>query len=362
MLRFIAGLLGRRPSSNEDRPSGARPESERTPERPEPPLPDSVDPGFAPFARVLGIVPAAPPPLSPEEEEEDLRIAALVLEHFQKNRPGPASAPSLSLQILNLVASPRTGPADLARLVQNDPALAASLLHVANSAYHRGVDEVESVRDAVTRIGLEEAGRVAGALAAKSLFSPRMRQEFAVYSARWSDLFTRAVTVATVSASLAMRKPPARSDRAYLGGMLLDVGKSVALRSLSALRVDQAAAPSDGRIDRILERLHLEIGGDVHQEWNLPQYLTVLCVRHHDDSVPAGAEFADLHVVRFVSALEDLRRSPDRTPHAQVELAQSAEVLGLDPLATRALLAELRTTADRVARTFSLDRSPRPAP
>jgi len=357
---WLSGLLGK------GAPAPAAPQqpaARDAPEQPELPLPDSVHPAFAPFARVLGIVPGAPAPLAPEDAEEDERVAGLVLEHFRKNRPGPASAPSLSLQILTLVASPRTGAADLARLVQSDPALAASVLHVANSAYHRGVQEVESVRDAVARIGLEEAGRVAGALAAKSLFSPRMRQEFAAYSDRWSDLFARAVTVATVSASLAMKKAPARSDRAYLGGMLHDVGKSVGLRSLSALAVDRQVKllPLSSRFDRVLERVHLEIGGEVHQEWDLPQYLTVLCVRHHDDAVPGDAEFADLHVVRLVSALEDLRRAPAMAPHAQVEVAQSAEVLGTSPHAVRALLAELRTTAARVERTFSPDGTPHPA-
>jgi len=360
VFRFVSGLFGRRSPAKEG-PAAEAPARAGPPvPPPESPLPDHVLPGFVPFAKVLGVVPGPKPTLSPEDEEEDVRVAALVLEHFRENRPGPASAPSLSLQILNLVANSRTGPADLARLVQNDPALAASVLNVANSAYYRGVQEVEIVRDAVARIGLEEAGRVAGALAAKSLFSPRMRQEFSIYSDRWSDLFVRAVTVATVSASLAMRKPPARSDRAYLGGMLVDVGKSVALRSIASLVADKAADPGPARIDRVLELVHLEIGGEVHQEWNLPQYLTVLCVRHHDEEVPADPEFADLHVVRLISALEDLRRSPGLVPHAQFEFLQSAEVLGLDPIAARAILAELRTTAERVARTFTLDGAARP--
>jgi HD-like signal output (HDOD) protein len=300
------------------------------------------------------VAPGPPHPLAPGEEEEDLRVAGLVLEHFQRNRPGPASAPSLSLQILSLVANPRTGAADLARLVQNDPALSASLLHVANSAYHQGVQEVESVRDAVARIGVEEAGRVAGALAAKSLFSARARQEYAAFAERHDALFRRSAAVAAVSASLAMRAPGARSDRAYLGGMLVDVGKAVGLRSLSALRLDGRVAlePDDPRVDRVLERVHLEIGGEVHQEWNLPQYLTVLCVRHHDDEVPGDPDFRDLHVVRLVSALEDLRRDPAGAPHAFAEVVQSAAVLRVAPHAARALSAELRTAEERVARTF----------
>jgi hypothetical protein len=39
-------------------------------------------------------------------------------------------------------------------------------------------------------------------------------------------------------------------------------------------------------------------------------------------------------------------------PHAAAEVVRSAEALRVDPHAARALLAELRTTADRVARTF----------
>jgi len=364
MFRWLAQMLRRGPEpSPRRRPVPRLPRQAEEAPAGEATLPDGMDPAFAPFAGVLGVAPGAAPPLVPEDQDEDLRVAALVLEHFQRNRPGPASAPSLSLQILNLVANPRTGAADLARLVQNDPALAASMLQVANSAYYRGVQEVESVREAVARIGVEEAGRVGGALAAKSLFSARMRQEFAAFSARYDHLFRRSVAVAAVSASLAMKTPGARSDRAYLGGMLLDVGKSVGLRSLSALLVDGkvALAPEDPRVDRVLERVHLEIGGEVHQEWNLPQYLTVLCVRHHDDAIPGDAEFRDLHVVRLVSALEDLRRDPAAAPHAAAEVVQSAAALRVDPLAARALSAELRTAEERVARTFTVEGRAPPA-
>jgi len=111
------------------------------------------EPAFARFAAVLGVdLPEEASPCDPEEEdEEDAHLTALVKERFAGARPEPASFPAIALQILNLVASPDAQVSELARLVSRDPALSAGALSVANSAVYRGVQELETVRDAVTR-------------------------------------------------------------------------------------------------------------------------------------------------------------------------------------------------------------------
>jgi HD-like signal output (HDOD) protein len=273
-----------------------------------------------------------------------------VLAHFHKNRPGPASAPSLSLRILNLVASPQTDIGELSRLVSSDPALAAGVLTVANSAACRGFSETETVRDAITRLGFEEVARVAGAVSAKSLFNPRLRAELAAHGPHFAALFGRACAVAGGAAWLALQRPGGRSDRAFLGGMLHDVGKTIALRSVSALLLDGSLRLplGDPRIDRLLDAVHLEIGGEVHQEWNLPQYLTVIAVRHHDSLVPPDPEFRDLHQVRLVAALHDLAAEPALAARAAAELVQSAAALGMGPFQVRQLNAEMRAAEQRL--------------
>jgi putative nucleotidyltransferase with HDIG domain len=317
---------------------------------------DAADP-FTPFARALGVpVPAEPAPLGEEEELAELELAARLLDHCRRNKLGPASSPTLSLRILNMVASPGAEISELARIIAADPALSAGVLNVANSAWFRGVDEVETVRDAVTRLGLDEVGRVAGALSAKSLFNPRLRQEQATFGPRFTALYRRAITVATAAAALAMRTR-ARSDRCYLGGMLHDVGRTVALRSVALLHLEHQAAPGlgDPLLDRVLDRVHVELGAELHQEWQLPQYLTVLAVRHHDAGIPADEEFRDLHVVRLAAATYDLRTEPATAWRASREIVQSAGALRLDANGVRALAAELRMAEEKVSTTFGLD-------
>ena len=293
-------------------------------------------------------------PLDPEQEVSDRDLAGRILTHFRANKPPPASFPALSLQILNLVARADVEVAELARLVARDPALSAGILSAANSAYYRGAMEIETVRDAITRLGMNEVGRVAGAVSARTLFNPRMRAEQTVFGPRWNGLFHHAVTVASGAAWLALRNRSVRSDRAYLGGLLHDVGMSIALRSLAALVLDGKLdpRPDDARIDRVLDLVHAEVGGEAHQQWGLPQYLTVLAIRHHDPEIPASEEFIDLHAVRLASAIEDLH-SPFSARGAR-ELVQSAAALKLDPFAVRALASELRAAEARTAALFGI--------
>jgi HD-like signal output (HDOD) protein len=212
--------------------------------------------------------------------------------------------------------------------------------------------EIETVRDAVTRLGIDEVARVAAAVSARTLFSPKVRAEQAAFGARWADLFVRAVAVGGAAAASALRRPGARADRAYLGGLLHDVGCPLALRALAGLVRDGAVLdPGPDRLERVLDRVHVEVGGDAHQAWNLPAYLTTLCVRHHDDAVPADAEFADLHLVRLASALGDLGDAR-RAARAASEVAQSAAAFGLDPFAVRALASEVRQAQERARTAF----------
>ena len=318
--------------------------------------PVASDP-FAPFASALGIeTPPEPAPLSPEDEAEDGRVAALVRERFAASRPEPSSFPAVALQILNLAARPEAEVEEMARLVARDPALSAGVLSVANSPVHRGLMEVETTREAVARLGLDELGRVAAAVSARTLFSPRHRAEQAAFGARFTDLFGHAVAVGSAAASVALGRPGARADRVYLGGLLHDVGKALALSALASLVVDgKLSALAPERVERVLDQLHVELGGEAHQIWALPQYLTVLAVRHHDPEIPADEEFRDLHVVRLAGAVYDLRAEPELAWRASREILQSAGALHLDANGVRALAAELRQAEEKVSTTFGLD-------
>jgi HD-like signal output (HDOD) protein len=283
-------------------------------------------------------------------EEE---LAAKVLEHFQKNRPAPSALPAISLQVLNLVAEPDLSLAELSRVVSQDPAFSAAILKVANSPAYAGAQQIQTLRDAVSRLGLTEVGRVAGMVSARSLFQPQVRNEFAAFGTRWNDVFAESVASARSAAWLSMRLKRSRSDHVFLAGILHDLGRSVALRSIAALSIAGHCFELEGdQLDRVVERVHVEIGGEVHVDWSLPRFATLVAVRHHELNLPTDGEYIDVHIVRLCSALVQLKRQRWRIELLRGEIDESCRALNLDGYALRTLDTQIRSDIDAVHASF----------
>jgi HD-like signal output (HDOD) protein len=311
----------------------------------------------SPFDQLLawvGLDRPAVAPLTPTEQAADDALADEVRAHVAQNHPAPSSLPAVSIQVLNAVADPDLSLAELSQLVSQDPALAAGILRVANSPAYAGSQEIQTLRDAVTRLGMTEVGRVAGTVAARSLFQPQLRGEFSTFAHKWNELFAESVAAARGAAWLAMRVKGARSDHAFLAGMLHDLGRPVALRSVAALAMQgRVARGQEARVDRVLERVHVEVGADVHRAWGLPHFPTLAAQRHHDLSLPCEGEFVDVHVVRLASALVQFRHQPWRFEQARNEVNSSCAALHLDAFLLRTLDTQLRAEVQHVAQAFT---------
>ena len=97
---------------------------------------------------------------TPEEVAGDEALAAAVMKSFREHLPGPSSLPAMALQVLNAVADHDVSLFELSRLIAQDPAMSAEVLRVANSAAYAAPQEIETLRDAVTRLGLSEVEQV----------------------------------------------------------------------------------------------------------------------------------------------------------------------------------------------------------
>jgi HD-like signal output (HDOD) protein len=267
--------------------------------------------------------------------------------------------PTSCVRVLNLVARPNLELGELTTVASQDPSIAAAVLRVANSAAMGASGrEVRTVREAIARLGVSEVGHVAAAVSARVLFSARAKREQAMFAARRTDLHWGAVTAAAGAAHLAMQRGKGRSDTAYLGGMLHDVGKAVALGSLSALVVAGRASRDIGPavVSSVLEQVHTELGTDALRHWSMPGYLVTLCATHHDHELGDGVEFTEVHLLRVVDGLLCLRADP--SDHSALALLmQSVRVLQIGPLELRAFDSDLRRLAGQMGRVLGLRES-----
>jgi putative nucleotidyltransferase with HDIG domain len=290
-------------------------------------------------------------PLLPEEEA----TAEAVLAHFDTHRPGPASFPSIALKILDLVRDPQVDAAALSRTIELDAALSTGVLVLANSAVFRGVSKVESLREAVSRLGLGEVARLTTALSTRSLYRS-VRAEFELFVPTWNRLFYHAATVARTGAVLGRARGLGDPDRTFLGGLLHDVGKALALRSLAALFLERRVPlHTTAAVDRILHQVHVVVGAEAHREWGLPAGLSAIAEWHHLPEIAAGPEQVELHLVRLTSAVELIRTAPGLSPTAPAEAVGSARALGFRPARVQALRTTLAEQAEQVRLLFGAE-------
>ncbi len=248
--------------------------------------------------------------------------------------------PTTATRLLALLEAKDPEPKALNEVIETDPAVSALLLKLANSvAFNRGV-EITTVRMATTQLGSRTVASVAVAASTTALLDQEQRQALGCVSERWHTLSEASLRVALASRWVSKAVCRANPEEAFLAGLMLDLGKVVALRIIGGMIEDGEvpASISAAALERVLQRTHVELGVDLTAVWDLPGYINHVCAQHHAQS-PGRAPVNDvLHVVRVASTLDTLRTNPFAHDDVPAQLRWSAEALGIEaePLAALA--------------------------
>lgn len=211
--------------------------------------------------------------------------------------------PTLSevgLQIIQMASDPEVSVAELTRVIQQDPSLAAGLLKVANSSFYGMSRQVDSLQLALVILGLDEARNIALGL---SLFEViRNIDSHMSYDRR--RFWVHCASCGAVARILA-RKVDFKADGVdFLAGLLHDLGKiiideyfraefSLIYGETIAKRVPMLVAERE-----YLGNSHEKVGGWLVHKWRLPDTLRDAIVHHHDFFfAPDPAEVKDPKLV-----------------------------------------------------------------
>jgi HD-like signal output (HDOD) protein len=182
-------------------------------------------------------------------------------------------SPVLLPRLTAVLKSSDSDISDMAQLIQLDPVLAAATLRLANSAFFGGGEPVETVNEAVMRLGASELYR----LAALSLAARWMAIDVEGY--RWeAGDFCRASLVKAVAAELLARQTrQLDSDLAYTTGLVFEIGKLALAFScgsrFEAIRTHQVkeACPWLEAERAVLGFNHAEVSARLLERWRFPE-------------------------------------------------------------------------------------------
>ena len=216
--------------------------------------------------------------------ESDLRAAnslAARLACFDGLRP-------FSRVVQNLIAhmSHQDFDMDEARkLIESDPALAARILRVANSAAYRGYGPCASVAQAIVRIGATNVSGLAMAMSAMTLFKD--------LGGVGQSIRDHSAGTAAVARELAVCfDQDTLSSKVFLAGLLHDFGKLLIIQTgdiAYAAMVAQEPSPCSLHLrEQALWGFdHAILGAHVLVSWNIPEPIPQLIACHHQ---PKGGQ------------------------------------------------------------------------
>lgn len=251
--------------------------------------------------------------------------------------------PAPVVRIMNYMSQPDADMNVLASLIEYDPGLTVNVLRMANSSFFGSGAPVNSVRDALFRLGMRRMVQ----LVIASGVAPNARAPVKGFGLERGELLRFSIAVGVGAEILAAQlniKPP---DHTFTAGLLCSIGKVVlggyleidgepiqALAAKNALSFQEAER-------RLLGIDHCELGALLLTWWDLPEHI-VNCVRWHLNPCSAPCQDVALDLVHVGMVLACMAGIGQGVDGMFYEVCQeSFERLGVTPAALSATLEKL---------------------
>ncbi|NCG19615.1 MAG: HDOD domain-containing protein [Rhodobacterales bacterium] len=190
--------------------------------------------------------------------------------------------PAALATILDAANNPKVSLPEIAVIIERDPSISATVLRVANSAAYRGSNEVRSIRQATSRIGVRGLRNLALCHAARSCVQPRQLGGFDL-DGFWESSLVRAVALGKLYVLQGWDEA-----EGFTVGLLQELGVlCLVLGDPSSARewMDEVAATPESQVDiemRLFGQRHDYINAELAQEWSLPDAMAQVIAHHHE--------------------------------------------------------------------------------
>ncbi len=241
-------------------------------------------------------------------QAEVLAAVAAALEQVDLRPQLLPRRPHLLPQLMRAVNDPDASGRGIAAIIAQDPALAANLLRIANSALYRPQGgPLESLERAVVHIGTEGVRQIVAA----AVMQPVLSLDGGLYSRLPAAVWDYALRTATAAAAY-LRERGGDTLSGQLAGLLQGLGAIVILRVLRDTYAERRGVPYNLEVAAALvERHTAAVAKTIATAWDLPPQLgTALDEQRpeHDTSLLATPLGLALRYGRLAAALAMLAR------------------------------------------------------
>jgi len=211
-----------------------------------------------------------------------------VLEAFKGDKVKIPSLPEIARNISAAIEDDNVNIKQLAGLLQTDPAIAARILQVSNSAIYGGGSPVDSIQAAIVKMGLKAVHTVVVCVVMRDLFTPRN----ALIKKYMANFYEQSIRVGVICYELAKHIKGLDPDHGFLVGLLHDIGT---LPILVIADDHSELSRKAGNLDDMLIRLKSHIGGILLKQWQFADEFSYIANHAYDwQREVSEADYCDL--------------------------------------------------------------------
>ncbi len=211
------------------------------------------------------------------------------------------SFPEVAVRVRRVLSDPRSSVDQVVRVVGSEPALAARLLRIANSAsLNRSGKVISELRTAISRIGYNMVRSASISFAMAQIRNSNKLAGLEHYLQEVWERSTRVAAFAFVLARVCTRSR-INPDEAMLTGMMHGIGKLYVLTRAAA---HPELFANSAVLDEILEQWHPSIGKAILENWEFSEAMAQAVGEQEDldRNEPETADLSDIVAIAVLMA------------------------------------------------------------
>ncbi len=261
-------------------------------------------------------------------------IIEIIKKQIQKAESLPLLSPE-AMEIQEEATKPDPDFRTLTRLISRDLTLTSQILKTANSPFYRGLGEVETLKDAVIRLGQNEMVNII----MKVVLQQKFKSDHPLIRAHQTRLWDHSVACAMGSLwTVRYLKMEELIPKAFIAGLLHDMGKLYLLTAIEKILQSETTPfkPPPQLIGKILDNLHASLGYSLLSKWNLPEHYRIIARDHHGEKYDSSDNL--LLIVRLVNEVcLKMETNDPKTDLSGIVSSKEADLLGMPEISVAEL-------------------------
>ncbi|NLW90646.1 MAG: HDOD domain-containing protein [Syntrophomonadaceae bacterium] len=211
-------------------------------------------------------------------------MARLSLESIVEAVNDLPAFPTVVTRVIQLTDDPDSTAQDINNVLNQDQAITARVLRLANSAFYGYTRRINTVTDAVVFMGFKTIRSIVIAASVSDI----LNKEMAGYALEHGELWRHSQCCAMAARLIARKAKFPALDLAYTAGLLHDIGKVILNNTMKESYIDVVERATQGEIPfnevetEILGFTHADVGSQVAAKWNLTDQMVEAIAFHHD--------------------------------------------------------------------------------